>query len=413
MKISTNSKSKIISYAFIQLTAKGLSLLSNYIIAIVTTNSLFGYVTLLQATLIVSITFFGFNLQSAFVRYFFSIDFDVILRKSTPILSLLFGLSSFLTLLSYLIIPIQSPYHYFSFLPLIGFIHGYGAIVSIIARSTYNFKIYTISALTRPIMIFALAASLFFLKLDVIKSYIICLLFSGIIVFLVGILYFRKLRQKESSAPHISSSNLSTKAILLYTFPLFLTQLMSLINNVSDKYILKYYLDIGDVGLYGKAYVFGSSLGLFLDSLMLLWLPYVMQNKEFILTKKFKYLLQVIVISAFVSLGIFILGLYLYFSYENIFKFSRTFILILFITASAFTFRIGYQIMSPILSAYDQTSLVAKISAYCMLIGLILNLILIPKIGVVAAAIATLISFLTYSVASILFTIKLRYRVLN
>ncbi|MDN3503634.1 polysaccharide biosynthesis C-terminal domain-containing protein, partial [Psychrobacter sp. 5A.1] len=203
-------------------------------------------------------------------------------------------------------------------------------------------------------------------------------------------------------------SVLNTKKIFWYTFPLFITQIMSLVNNVSDKYILKYYLDIDTVGVYGKAYLFGSSLGLFIDSLMLLWMPYVIKNKEFILFKRLHLILKAVYVFMIMSLVILVLGVYLYFSNQDVFGLPPTFILVFFIIFSAFALRIGYQVTTPILSAYDKTSLVAKISIFSMVIGLVANLLLIPSYGMVAAAVATLISFLSYSIISIIYTVKLR-----
>ena len=89
------------------------------------------------------------------------------------------------------------------------------------------------------------------------------------------------------------------------------------------------------------------------------------------------------------------------------FLFKSEFISVFLIIVSAFISRIGYQVLSPILNAYDKTKLVAKISIFSMLLGLFFNLIFIPYIGILSAALSTLLSFFFYSLFILYFTIKL------
>lgn len=402
MNFFTKIKHDVFKYASIQLVSKGLSLIATYIIALLTTNEVFGYIAMLQASFLVAITIFGFNLQSGFVRYYFTFPLDQIIKYTSPILKFFLCLSVLLSIFLFFIL--SGEYRAFFWLPIIGFFSGLGFIISILARSNNKFKIYAFSELLRPILIILLAMGLIFFKFDIISLYVHILLISSFIVFIFGYLNLDELVNLNTMP---DESILTTKIIFLYTFPLFLSQVMSLLNNVSDKYILNYYLDIDKVGLYGKAYVFGSSLGLLFDSLMLLWIPYTIKNKVLVLEKHFKKLLNIVYVSLIISFLISLLGLFVYYLSLEMFLFKSEFISVFLIIVSAFISRIGYQVLSPILNAYDKTKLVAKISIFSMLLGLFFNLIFIPYIGILSAALSTLLSFFFYSLFILYFTIKL------
>ncbi|MDN3503922.1 hypothetical protein QL982_14415, partial [Psychrobacter sp. 5A.1] len=146
--------------------SKALNLAAHYIIAIVTLDAIFGYITLLQATFTVAITFFGFNLQSAFVRYFFEKKIKHIFDTSFPILLFLFIASLVITFIALIYIDVNNPYYYFSLLPVIGFIHGVVGIISILSRSNYDLVTFAISSLLRPLFVFILAIILIFVKFN-------------------------------------------------------------------------------------------------------------------------------------------------------------------------------------------------------------------------------------------------------
>lgn len=404
MKSFTKLKNDIFKYATVQLLSKGLSLLANYIIALLSTNEIFGYIALLQASFLVAITFFGFNLQSSFVRYYFSVNLYKIIKLTKPIFLFLFIFSTLLTFILFFTLNTGSKYYFFYLLPIIGFFSSIGFIISMLARSNGNFWIYAFSELFRPISLIFLSLFLFTFEFDIIKIYIYILFFSGIVVFIFGLLNLKKLIYK---GPISSIEFLTTKIILIYTFPLFLSQIMSLVNNVSDKYILNIYLDISHVGIYGKAYIFGSSLGLLFDSLILLWVPYVIKYKELIFKRYLKLLLKIVYFVFVLSFLVFFSGLFVYYSNFEIFSLDNEFISIFIIVVSAFISRIGYQILTPVLNAYDQTAVVAKCSIISMVLGLLFNLIFIPYIGIIAAALSTLISFFCYSLMSVFFIKKL------
>ncbi|WP_436872832.1 lipopolysaccharide biosynthesis protein [Acinetobacter haemolyticus] len=399
MNASIKFKSDIFRYAFVQILSKGLTLLSTYIIAYLSSDEIFGYIALLQASFVTVITIFGFNLQSGIVRFYFNHTLNKIASATFPITFSLFLFSIISSIVLYFILKSYPEYKFFSILPFIGFLSGFGYIISMLGRSNKKFHIYAFSELCRPFLLVLLVFLFYFLKLDVVKGYIIVLLFSSIFVSFYGFLNYNKLINKDIEEV---GDLLSTKIIFLYTAPLFFVQLMSLVNNVSDKYILKLYLDIEAVGLYGKAYLLGSSLGLLFDSLMLLWVPYTIKHRDIILKSYYNKIVKVVFILIFSSIMVLLLALFVV-NYKLAFwGFNQVLISTALIVVSAFVVRIGYQIVTPILNAFDKTLFVAKISTVSMILGLIFNFLLIPYIGIYAAALSTFLSFFIYTIFSVL-----------
>lgn len=406
MKNFINLKLHILNYAFIQLSSKALTLLSTYIIAFYASNEVFGYISLMQATLVAAITFFGFNLSSGVVRYYFERNTIEIFRRIIPILLFLFIASITVSLISYLYFIDNKYYIWFSFLPIIGFFNGVALISSMLARANNKIKLYAISELMRPIFLISLALIFIFYKFNIIKLFSITLLFSSVITLLLCYFFRLDLLNRETILVE-GDSSFKTKHVIIYTAPLFFVQIMSLINNVSDKFIMTFFLSISEIGLYGKAYLIGSSLGLLFDSLMLLWTPYVIKNKIKIISYFYKKIITVSVLISVIGLVIFSVAL-LFVLLNNTLKSNIVILSILII--SAFISRIGYQILTPIINAFDRTRWVAYISFISMVLGLVLNLFLIPLSGAVGAAIATFLSFFIYSLMSVFLIQKLKVK---
>lgn len=398
-------KYDVFRYASIQILSKGLTLLSTYIIAIYATNEVFGYISLIQSGLVVAITFLSFNLSSGVVRYFYEKNTLNIFNNIKPILFFLLFFSLLASSFLFFILK-SSAFFWFSLLPIIGYINGVLLIISMLSRANKVFFIYAVAELSRPLLLIFLAILYALVRFDIVLYFLLVLLVSGSFSFIICILNKDKLINahiEEESATYFS-----TKTIIIYTAPLFFVQIMSLVNNVSDKYILQYYLGVTDVGLYGKAYLIGSSLGLFLDSLMLLWTPYVIKNK-ISLVKRYssKLLLISLSVCVFSIFMLFVAYTFYVLKISSIF-FSNQLIVIALIVIAAFISRIGYQILTPLVNSFDKTAWVAKISFISMILGVLLNFIFIPLIGGYGAAISTFISFFSYSIMAIFLFLTLR-----
>lgn len=405
-----SSKISILKYALVQVVSKVLVLISTYIIALSATNEIFGYVSLLQASLVTVVTLFGFNLQSGFVRYYYNYHLHHIYNSVRPILLTLSSLAVLSSVILFFIFQYHNFYVWFSLLPIIGFLNGMALVFSMLSRSNDRFKLYLISEIIRPLFLIAVAVSFVFYSFNIVFIYSTALLISLLITL---ILCFSKRNELILAEYEKQEEVLVTATFFKYTAPLFFVQLMSLMNNVSDRYIMSYYLDISAIGEYGKAYLIGSSLGFFLDSLMLLWMPYVMKNKNGVIAANLNKFQYVAALMCSVSLIILCMGFLLQFLNIEFLGLGAGFISLTVIILAAFIGRIGYQVLTPIISAHDRTSWVAKISLLSMLLGLGLNFLLIPLIGSLGAAVATFLSFFCYSVLAIYLISKLKLELAN
>lgn len=405
MKSFINAKYEVFRYASVQMLSKGLTLLSTYIIAMHTTNEIFGYISLIQSGLVVAITFLSFNLSSGVVRYFYEKNTINIFNNIKPIITFLFFLSILISIFLFNFFR-NSSFFWFFLLPIIGCVNGLLLIISMLSRANNNLYIYMLAELTRPIFLIIVAVFYIYFDFDIVFIFLLSLLFSCFLSFFICVFKSDSLINKNIEEE--SNFYFSTKTIIVYTAPLFFVQIMSLINNVSDKYILQHYMGVVEVGLYGKAYLIGSSLGLLFDSLMLLWTPFVIKNKLKLVRDFSGKLFFCSMAVCFFSLIVLCIA-YASSLFRIEFGFlSNQLIVISLIIVSAFIARIGYQILTPLINAYDKTAWVAKISFISMLLGVLLNFLFIPTVGGYGAAIATFISFFMYSIMAILIFFLLR-----
>ena len=399
----------VFKFASIQIISKGLTLLSTYAIALYATNEVFGYISLLQATMAAMLTIFGFNLPSGVIRYYFERKTIDIFSKIFPIVIILFVLSIIASAIIFSIFIDHNFYVWFSILPFVGFLNGCILIFSMLARANNKIKLYAISELARPLLLIVTALLYIICDFNIVKYFSISLITSSILAFSLCFILRRGIVNTDVKT-FLNNDAFTTKEILIYTVPLFFVQLMSLMNNVSDKFIMTFFLNVFEIGIYGKAYLIGSSLGLLFDSLMLLWVPYVVKNKYNIINTyldKMVFFSALILVFSFIIFIISILVVYFYFGgVKNI-------IVLSIIIVSAFISRIGYQILTPLINAFDKTRWVANISFISMFLGLVFNLLLIPNFGIVGAAVGTFLSFFTYSLMSIYLVRRLKKTNIN
>jgi O-antigen/teichoic acid export membrane protein len=131
-----------------------------------------------------------------------------------------------------------------------------------------------------------------------------------------------------------------------------------------------------------------------------LWAPLVVRRIGDFKTDLYPKTLLVFGVANLLSL-LLLSGAGFVFVYKNsFFSFDYLFWVTAIIVLSAFMARVGYQIFVPVLSAYDLTGVVAKLSFAGAVSGIVANFALIPFWGGVGAAIATWISFFIFSILS-------------
>ncbi|MCD6117543.1 oligosaccharide flippase family protein [bacterium] len=208
---------------------------------------------------------------------------------------------------------------------------------------------------------------------------------SGIFTIVYTIILSDSLRLKFSFT--------ELKEMLEYGLPLIPASIAMLILTMSDRYLLKYYTGLDQVGYYSLAYKFGMIIGMMVSAFQKAW-PSAMfniakeRNAKEIFAKNFTYFFLFLSYMALL-LGLFAKEIIVVFASE---KYIPGFKIIPFISL-AFIFYGVYYFTAIGLNIKKKTyyqSLAVSIAA-ALNIGL--NVILIPRFGILGASAATLISF--------------------
>jgi len=200
------------------------------------------------------------------------------------------------------------------------------------------------------------------------------------------------------------------KKIFQYSWPLLLSSFLSFVYLWTDSFMLGYFKDISIVGIYNVAQPTANFLYMFPYGLMVLFIPVITQyyvNKE---EKGFKDIYQSTTkwILMFNSL-IFIILLFLGKKLITVF-FGPAYIsayIPLIILSIGYFIAYGVHNSYTLFLVYKKTKLVFMITLISSILNIILNLLLIPPLGLIGAAIATGSSYLFIGLIIILFSYKM------
>ena len=197
---------------------------------------------------------------------------------------------------------------------------------------------------------------------------------------------------------------------LTFSMPLIPAILSIWIYNLSDRYIIGYFLDIGNVGIYSVSYSLGNMVSLFYGPISVVFLPALSKlyrdNKNDEIISHFNNLSKLYLILAIPSMfGLSVLSKKLLITLTTS-DFTEGFIVIPIIAMGTILFNYG-SINANILILHKQTKKFALITIFSAIINLILNIILVPMIGIVGAALATLMTFIFYFIANGILSFRL------
>lgn len=382
-----NRLKSVIQFSLALTLSKLIIFLLNAYLATVLSATDFGYISLYQSYLLTAILVFGFSLHSVFIRYYFSVSFNLIINSVRPYFLFFFVFAVLCTLFLFFLDDMK---YGFFLIPITGFLASVITCFQAVLRCESNSFFFFLVVILKPVF---LVFSFFILVFFGIES-VIAFSFSNFsAVFLVITLLF--FIYKVEGGGHNNEERIGS--VFSFVFPLVIVQFSSLFNNVFDRFALDFFMSKSDVGLYSKAYLFGTFIGMGFDVITLLWAPYVQKEKRFISTR-------IKVINRYAT-WFLVLTFILFFAALS--YFDDSYYAIVIIITLSFISRVGYQIYIPILTAFDKTAIVAKITIFSALITIFLNLLLIPNYGVVGAAVTTFISFFFISLCTLVYTFKL------
>lgn len=199
------------------------------------------------------------------------------------------------------------------------------------------------------------------------------------------------------------------KYALKYSLPLIPHSLSSFIFVFSDRYLIEYFMDLESVGYYSAIFQVASLISILAISFNTAWVPWLFEN----LKKKDKEInLFIIKISYLCMIGFILAGgvfamiipflgnIMLTSEYLNFMKIGYYFIL-------GFVFQGIYMIINPYISYVEKTKYQSYFSMLVAVINIVLNILLIPKLGLIGAAISTTVAWGLLLILTFTMSIKL------
>jgi O-antigen/teichoic acid export membrane protein len=199
------------------------------------------------------------------------------------------------------------------------------------------------------------------------------------------------------------------KEYLQFSLPLTPSALVRWITESSDRFLVTYFLGLGSAGVYSAAYSIGNLIQLFASPLQLILLPELsklfdedkIDQVRIYLSNSLRYFLLVTVPAVFglSALAKPLLGI---FTTQD---FISGWFIIPIIALSGLLAGI-FQIFVNIMLLVKETKSATYINIIAAISNVLLNLLLIPSIGIIGAALSTLISYFLMIVLCIYISMK-------
>lgn len=406
--IKTSKQSSL--YMFFQAAGLGISIISFPIITRMFSIEDYGNLALVNATLVIMIGFAKCGITTSFIRHypeFISEDKKKLLYSSALGGSVLIPL---IIIICYSIAIFLLKEHIGIYLAktllIVGLIILFRTLESLFSsffraeERVITLNIVSLLYKTGSLISGILA---FFILIKGLYGY-----FMGIVIFeafmtaVLIIVYYRK------GLLQIKTVSLNTsKMLYIYGFPLVFLEISSLINDYSDRFLIKYFLDSAQLGIYSVGYNISMYLqGLITAPLWMavfpiytkLWETEGRKETEKFLSQLLKYYLCIAILVLF---GISLLSEELITILATK-KYSGASQIIPLVTSSILIYGVSH-IIGAGFHLMKQTKKIALYMVIAALLNIILNLYLIPKYGIMGAAYSTVVS---YMLLTILITIN-------
>ena len=270
-------------------------------------------------------------------------------------------------------------------------------------RTFRQMKLYSVLLLAKAAAQLGLMVALLLLGWE-LKGVIIAVLISDILCLAVAL--SAALTQIGFRFPRFTE----LKDYLKYGLPLVPSSAILWVIHSSDRYIIGYFMHAKDVGIYAAAYAVASIISLLLVPLQVVLLPAVSKSYddgEIAMTRTYlkyslKYLMMLSIPSAF---GLSILASPLLRILTTA-EFTSGSVVIPFV-ASGLLFYGLYQVCMNVLYLEKKTSWILWLFSISAALNIGLNLLLIPRLGILGAAVATLIAYAVLGILTV--AVSFRY----
>lgn len=352
------------------------------------TTSEFGLVDLLTATISLLLPIFTLSVSDAVLRFVMDKNYD---KQAVLINSLVVILIGFILLITVypiliIIIPFDDYILYFYVLMLSQSIF---ITLTQFIRAKGMFKLFAVSGIVNALIL--LIFNILFLA--IIKMGIFGYLLSLIVAFTLSNLFVCFAGQVKRDLDFKKVNTKLLKEMLKYSIPLMPNAIMWWVMGLSDRYIVTYFLGASANGLYAVANKIPSLLSMANGIFFQAWQMSAIEeaeskDKSIFFTNVFNvFSIFMLALTSFILVNLKIL---MGFFVSRDFYLSWQYVpfLLLGVVFSSFSGFLGTNYI-----AAKRTSGVFKTSILGAIVNIVLNIILIPIIGINGASIGTMLSF--------------------
>lgn len=290
-----------------------------------------------------------------------------------------------------------------------------------LSTQLYRFFIVLSETVIANIIIFikmglwSLLLLVFWLLSDVFPKNLTCLLIFWLVSIIFSVIYaVLKLKNLNLGKVDFKKTDIEKiKKGLKVSLPFFVSGILALIINYSGQYIINFYLDKADVGVYTFFFNIANSLNILLyTAIMINFFPKLIganieNNKELFLSIVKKYSFLIFALSSLVCIGLclFIKPILLVINKS---QFNSEVTVFYLLMIANIIYNMAY-IPHYILYAKKSDLILNVASVLGVIVNLVINLLFIPKFGIQVAGWSILISYSLICLIKSVFVLKKKY----
>ncbi len=284
------------------------------------------------------------------------------------------------------------------------FMHCVGVITMNFVKGIEDVKHYSIAGIVKTVIMISLNLICLLLLKTGVRGYLFSVIAGQVVAFIY--LFFAS-KLYRYLRPFWKMDFGLIKKTLIYSIPIIPNSISWWISNSSDKYILKYYTDLSQIGIYSVSYKIPSIIMTVMTVFLSAWqLSAVVdfgseESSEFFtdiykkcIDANFLIASMVIAFSPIMSKILFAKDFFSAWKYVPVLVLANVFNVLATFLGSVYT-------------SAKKTKMLALTTVFAALTNIILNFVLIPKFGAMGAAIATMIAYFCMWIFRIINTRKI------
>lgn len=228
--------------------------------------------------------------------------------------------------------------------------------------------------------------------------------FTFILVFIISVFVLRKKRLLENSF----DVDLF-KVMVKFSLPTVVYSFSSFLFSFSDRFVIKNFLGSESLGIYSGIYQLSSALSILVVAFNVAWMPWLFDklSSETLEAKKEVVKISYLLISLFVLAGVCWSIIYPFLASKMLTDVYDPYLFIGWLMIFSFVFHGIYCVVSPYTYYVGKTKINGYIGFSVALINVVLNLLLVPLIGIAGSAIALLVTWMFQAVSFFVVGVKI------